>query len=112
MKLLDQYFKLQEEIYDYFGYKEDWCVFPISDSTEYFWALTERQVYFADTKEELESQSGNYYSNEIYNQRFLPKAVYLGKDYTMILVDTHTDGNKFLQIFDNSLRQGFPDYED
>lgn len=42
------------------------------------------------------------YSNEIYTQRFLPKWVYRGKDYTMICVDTHTDGNKFLQIFDNS----------
>ncbi len=27
--------------------------------------------------------------------------VYRGQDYTMISVDTHVDGNKFLQIFDN-----------
>lgn len=29
MKQLDEYFKLQKEIYDYFGYKEDWVVIPI-----------------------------------------------------------------------------------
>ena len=34
VKLLDDYFKLQKEIYDHFGYTEDWVVIPIEDSTE------------------------------------------------------------------------------
>lgn len=56
---------------------------------------------FAETLEELESEEGDYYEHEIYTQRFLPKWVYRGEDYTMICVDTRVDGNKFLQVFDN-----------
>ena len=108
MDLLNKYFELQKEIYDYFGYKEDWVVIPIEDAREYYWVLNQDkngsgEVRFADTKEDLTSDDGdgNTYSNTIYTQRFLKKWVYRGKDYTMICVDTHTDGNKFLQIFDN-----------
>ena len=106
MKKLNEYFALQKEIYDYFGYVEDWRVIPLDDATKYFWYLDGEgygdSVHFADTEEELAQQTGNYYTNEIYTQRFLPKWVYRAKDYTMVCVDTHTDGNEFLQIFDNS----------
>jgi len=102
MKILDDYFKLQNEIYEYFGYAEDWVVIPIDDAREYYWSLLLDNVGFAKTIKELENEEGEYYENEIYKQCFLPKHVYRGKDYTMICVDTHTDGNKFLQIFDNS----------
>lgn len=105
MDLLNDYFGLQQKLFEYFGYQEDWRVIPVDDSTKYFWKLdgesTGGKVCFADTKEELESEGGNYYENEIYTQRHLPKWVYRGKDYTMICVDTRTDGNKFLQIFSN-----------
>ena len=102
MKLLDEYFKLQKQIYEYFGYKEDWVVIPIDDCTEYYWKLFGEgpgEVYFGDTIEDIKGENG--YSNEIYTQRFLPKWVYRGEEYTMIVVDTNVDGNKFLQIFDN-----------
>lgn len=106
MEKLREYFKLQGEIYEYFGYKEDWVVIPIMDAREYYWVIIgderDGSVQFAGTKEELLSDAEEYYENEIYTQRFLPKWVYRAKDYTMICVDTHTDGNKFLQIFDNS----------
>lgn len=121
MKLLDDYLKLQKQIYDYFGYKEDWAVIPLSDATEYYWHINgsdeNGEVYYcqdyknakklvaADCNFEAEGVDGNdVYSNEIYTQRFLPKWVYHGKSFTMICVDTRTDGNKFLQIFDNSKR--------
>lgn len=105
MKKLDQYFKLQQEIYKYFGYVEDWVVIPIDDAREYFWMLSEPEdlVRFAETEEILFNEKrGDCYENEVYRQRFLPKWVYRTDDYTMICVDTRTDGNKFLQMFDNS----------
>lgn len=107
MKLLDEYLKIQKQIYNYFGYIGDWVVIPIDDARNYFWYLTDCEVYFADTEKELWEQTGNCYVNTIsfysfYTQRPLPKWIYRGKDYTMVCVDTHTDGNKFLQIFDNS----------
>lgn len=107
MQLLDQYLELQKQIFEYFGYVEDWRAIPIDDAREYFWHLTGEgsgdEVKFAKEEENLfDGTDTDGYSNEIYTQRFLPKWVYRGKDYTMICVDTHTDGNKFLQIFDNT----------
>ena len=104
MELLDKYFEIQKKIHDHFGYVEDWVVIPLDDARKYFWRCDDSKVCFADTLEELESESGNYYENEIYTQRFLPKWVYESSDFTMICVDTRTDGNKFLQVFDNSKR--------
>lgn len=105
MNELNEYFALQKKIYAYFGYVEDWVVIPIDDARGYFWYLLGEgpgEVRFASTEEELENQEGNYYVNEIYTQRFLPKWVYRGAEYTMVVVDTRTDGNKFLQVFSNS----------
>lgn len=103
MKLLKKYFSIQNQIYNYFGYVEDWVVIPLDDSTQYYWFISgsesDGEVIFANKMEDF--HNGNYYSNEIYTQRFLEKWVYRSDDYTMICTDTHTDGNKFLQIFDN-----------
>lgn len=107
MEILDNYNKALEELYNYFGFKEDWTVYPIDDAREYFWEMDNNEVKFYDSKEAYEEQDDSHtYSNEILHHRFYPKSVYEGKDFTMIMVDTHTDGNKFLQIFDNSKRVG------
>ncbi len=109
MKILNEYLEKQKELFDYFGYVEDWVVIPVEDATRYFWIIdgneTDGVVRFADTEENLNNyEAGEFYENSIWSQRFLPKWVYVGEEYTMICVDTHTDGNKFLQIFDNSKR--------
>jgi hypothetical protein len=105
MKLLDEFFEIRKEIFEYFGYIEDWRVLPLDDATDYYWQLNQEKdgsgtVKFAESIKQFNSD-GDYYKNEIYTQRHLPKWVYRGKDYTMVVVDTHTDGNQFLQIFDN-----------
>ena len=101
MELLDKYNDLRQEVFDYFGYCEDWRVLPLDDARENYWRLTEDEVLFG-AEEDVRTESGDHYVNEIYRQRHLPKWVYRGADYTMVVVDTHTDGNQFLQIFDNS----------
>ena len=98
--IIDDYFNLLKKIHKYFGYKEDWCIFPLKDCREYYWQLWTDEVIFHEDKEEV-NEKGDYYSAEIYRQRFLKKWVYETEHYTMILVDTHVDGNKFLAIFDN-----------
>lgn len=105
-KLIDDYFSLQKKVHEAFGYTEDWVVIPMEDSRNMVWYINgtdeDGEVVFAETKEELEDEeAGEYYSNEIYTQRFLSKYVYRTENFTMICVDTHCDGNKFLQIFDN-----------
>lgn len=108
--IFNEYFNIQKQIYDYFGYVEDWRVLPLEDSRDYFWELHQDtdgsgEVYFADTRMALQdkvSPNQEIYSNEIYTQRHLSKWVYRGKDFTLICVDTHTDGNQYLQIFTNA----------
>ena len=106
MKLLDQYFEIQQKIYEYFGYVEDWVVIPIDDCREMYWRLDGEdrggELHYAKTKEELVNETGDYYSDSIYTQRFMPKWVYRGEDFTMVCCDPHVDGNKFLRILDNA----------
>lgn len=106
MEKLESYFKLQNEIFDYFGYVEDRVVIPIDSQTDMYWFLNTKEDSVADevvfAKVEEDFLTGKHYVHEIYKQRFLPKWVYRGEDYTMIVVNTNVDGNKFLQIFDNS----------
>ena len=109
MELLDQYFKLQDEIYDYFDYEEVLEVIPIDDSRQFYWLLIENgngggKVLFSDrVLTETMIQEYDFYYNEIYIQRFLTRWIYRGQEFTMICVDTLIDGgNKFLQIFDNA----------
>lgn len=105
MKLLDQEQAIRQQIFDYFEYVEDWRVLPFDDSTMYYWRLdgeSPGNVCFADSEQELTDETGNYYENAIYTQRHLPKWVYRGEDYTMVVVDTQTDGNEWLQILDNA----------
>lgn len=103
MKLLDNYNEVLDELYNYFGFEEDWTVYPIDDRRKYWWELDSSEVRFYDSKEAYEQQDdGHTYADEILNHRFYPKAVYEGLEFTMIMVDTHTDGNKFLAIYDNS----------
>ena len=76
---------------------------PIEDSRQYYWIICTNSVIYAETKEQLDDlDDGNYYESEFYDQRYLAKVVYRGEKYTMISVDTHCDGNKFLMIFDNA----------
>jgi hypothetical protein len=103
MQLLDTYNETLKAIYDYFGFQEDWAVYPIDDRRQYFWEIDATEVTFYDSLEAFENEDGMHtYSDEILRHRFYPKAVFEGAEYTLIMVDTHTDGNRFLAIYDNA----------
>lgn len=108
MQLLKDYFALQEQIFNYFGYAEDWRVIPLSDNTDMHWVILNGNERGGSVRyhEELESlqgeDDGQYYEDEIYTQRHLPKWVYRGEEYTMICCDPGVDGNVFLRVFDNA----------
>lgn len=107
MKLLNEYKSLQDKLFSYFGYTEDWRVLPVDDATEYYWKIIGSEqcgyVKFAKLKRQLTDEAGGYYRSEIYSERHLTQWVYRGEDYTMICVDIRTDGNQLLQIFSNDL---------
>lgn len=95
---LDQIQTISQQIYAYFGYVEDWTVLPFDDCTDHVWKLTNDGVDYADVVDNFDD--GEYYSNEFY--RSARSSVYRGAEFTAVAVDTFCDGNKFLQIFDNT----------
>ena len=105
MEILDKYLELRQDIFNYFGFVEDWVVPPIDDRREYFWQIvgteTDGNVQYAEDKTGIEEDAGEYFEDRIYTCRFYKKWVYRGEGYTMIMVDTHTDGSIFLAIFSN-----------
>jgi hypothetical protein len=116
-KRIDQYFTLLREVYDYFGYVEDWCVFPLHDDRDYYWFVdggdergmdgtlilsADEDVREQRRRWEEEMLGGDrHYENPIYTQRHLPRWIWRADRYTMVLVDTYTDGNKWLSVLDN-----------
>jgi hypothetical protein len=111
--LVTKYLAAKQAIWDHCGYKEDWVTIPLEDSTEYYWYVDPKEdseCAYAEKVENLEfyiknrvPKNDDLYVEEIYTQRFLPKWVYRGAEYTLVCVDTHTDGNKFLRIFLNRM---------
>lgn len=109
MQLLDIYLQAKQEIYAYFGYEPEWKVYPLYDNRQYFWALNGKsEVVFAENKENIlwHDEACEYVypdgCEDFYSESIIGEKIYVGKDYTMICMDTLTDGNKFLSIFTNS----------
>lgn len=101
MNLIEQYESAKQALYDHVGFVEDWVVYAIDDRTDMIWRVNGIEVKFAESLERFNSD-GDYYVDEIYTQRFYSKWVYRGADFTMIIVDTHTDGNKFFAVYSNN----------
>ena len=106
---LSQYESLEKKIHDYFGYIEDWVTIPIKDLTNVYWGFDGQSLLFAYDKADIEKEE--YFSYELYEQRFLNTYVYERPDYTMICCDTQCDGNKYLVILDNSMNIDISEFE-
>lgn len=110
-KQMDTYFDLQEMIFVYFGYIEDWKVIPLVDHRDDYWLLDQNDdgsgeiTYYENRLTEQILKDGDCYSAVIYTQRFLRKWVYRGEEYTLVCMDTQCDDNKWLGIFSNSKEQ-------
>ena len=102
---INQYYNLQEEIFNHCGYQEDWKIYPLVDEREYLWYVSKDEKELKLAKKLEDFVTGDYYSDEILKDRFLPKSIYQGEKYTMILIDTHTDGNRYLSLLSNEKRQ-------
>jgi DNA-directed RNA polymerase subunit RPC12/RpoP len=112
--LISQHFNSYRSILNYFKCPESWQLFPLEDHRDMYWAL--RRGVFDDSNimwspepitEELLSSGRDYYTAEIYKTVHLPGSTFEGPEFTMILVDTNTDGNILLMIFDNKKKQAW-----
>lgn len=118
--IVDSFFDAREAIFDHVGYVEDWRVLPIDDSRDDFWAVDKHDrewVKYSPSREALAywlehddfgPHGDKLYENAIYTQRHLPKWVYRGEELTLVVADTQTDGNQYLQLFrnENEVRSG------
>lgn len=106
--IVKEYFRYQEQLFKYFGYKQDWKVIPPEDQSGRYWMIcgpenenTTSVVYSDEPFTETSIIEGKICSSTIYTQHHLPKWIYRGSEHTMVSVDTHCDGNQLLMIFDN-----------
>jgi len=87
MKLIKKYFKIVNQIYDYFGYESGKKVLPIEDYTEFKWYYSEDE--------------GTIYYNSINDESVFPEigTIYYGvyDDSEMVLFEIADDA---LLIFD------------
>lgn len=104
MKLVEDYEKAKQAIYDHVGFVEDWVVFPIEDFTGYYWNVLGNRVNYSENVEDLanDNELGGLCVDEIYKQRFYDKWVYEGEEFTMIFCDPGVDGARWFKLFDNS----------
>ena len=106
---ISEYFDLRKKVFEHFDYVEDWVNIPLEDCRGYHWFLEgdgPGEIFYSEKRLTIEMiGAGDHYQSEIYTQRFLSKWVYRAEKYTMVCMDTRTDGNKFLGIFENCKEQ-------
>ena len=106
---LTQYFEAEKAVHAHIGYTEQWRVYPLEDSTGMYWHLHNGKIYFAESIEALQYglteeglfESPSEFDKADYYGEYI-EGTYKGDQYTGFTMDTHTDGNSFLSIFDNS----------
>lgn len=99
MKLLKKYFKIIQDIYDYFDYSGGEKIYPIEDYTDFYWDRNKNNVrYRCD---------GDI---DFICDEFLFE--YFGDDYTMFLINDSLNVDNCLIIFDNKKYIGTYDNRD
>lgn len=102
-KLIKNYNSAIKALYDHVGFVEDYIVYPIYDLTDKFWSIDNQyEIKYANSLEQYDS-NGDFYISNVYAQRFYNKWIYIGKDLTMVFMDTHTDGMRYFAVFTNAL---------
>lgn len=122
-KLLDEYFAGRSQILKVFGYNMPFQ-YAIEDVRECYWQFGRLtgylEVYFADVPitEKLIGED-DYCINQVLTAHaqqddIVPQFVFKTEKLTLLVVDTHHDGNRLFKIFSNdrccepSVLAGFP----
>jgi hypothetical protein len=107
---IDEYFWQKSVIHEAFAYEPDWVEIPLDDMRGHHWMLVGGEAHGGKcvysekpfTKETI-AAGEEISSGDIYTQRFLTKWVYRTEGHVLVSVDTKTDMNRFLMIFDAEL---------
>jgi hypothetical protein len=104
MCVMRKYEEAKQALYDHVGFKEDWVVYPINDSTDMYWKIIKDEVLYAESEVVVVEETGEHYVDVIDKQRYYKKWVYEGEELTMIFCNPHIDGMRWFRIFDNEKR--------
>lgn len=89
MELLAQYFQIQQQLFDYFGYRLETRILSLQDRTSHYWLLDcpfekRGQVFFfSEPITEFVKSAENHSS--LFQPDTLEQWVYPGQDYTLIV---------------------------
>lgn len=109
MELLDKYKESLKAIHEYFNFEEDWCVYPIDDRREMYWFTVESSIIQFKKLEDYTNLSDEIYTDTIWRYSGYPQ-ILKGPNYSMILINTQTDGNVFWAIYCNDKEVPFNPY--
>jgi len=96
---LKKYFKIVNEIYEYFDYSGGEKIYPIEDYTDFEWNKTEKEIHY-----DIDND-GQYVSDEYIEE-------YVGEEFTMFLIKDSLNLDNCLIIFDNKKFLTEDDYRD
>lgn len=103
--MLDTHFALVEAVYKAFGYAEQWRAFVMEDARGSYWMrLGEDAIAWSPEafSEEPIVDGSNLCTAGIYTYRHLEQYVFRAEGLVMALLDTQSDGNALLFVFDES----------
>lgn len=99
--LLTEYARLEQEILAHFSYEPQWREYLIRDYRGLWWGIDRHTLYYQyenNPPTEDTMRRGQFCTADV-------RSVYRSADgYSMLCLDTQTDGNKYLGVFEDSLR--------
>lgn len=102
-----EYNRLEIDIHEYFD--EDFKYedqYPLLNALDCYWTMVGDgydKVRYSDSVENLCEYEGNYHENEICSAEgdYPKEKIYIGAEYTLIIVDIECTGFRFSALFDN-----------
>ena len=94
MNLLKNYKDALQAIYDHVGNKDGFAEYALDDKTNMYWTRDGESVCYGPSEDEI----------ECYQEDIIRKRVWIGKDYTMMLVDGSC-GIFYNAVFDNTKKR-------
>jgi hypothetical protein len=110
-EVVDELFDCRRIVLEHVGYREQWRDYPLDDARDDYWTVRRGKLSHvgAGDREVLEQwlaaedagddgDISGLYQSEVLSQVNQP-GVYRGSVLCVVVADTNTDGNVFLQIF-------------
>lgn len=92
-------------IYDHVWFIEYENAYAIKDCTNVYWFLDNDSITYSSLAEHIFDESWECYTEEIDQNRYYEKSVYIWEEFTLIFCNPHEDGARWFRVFANEKRQ-------